>query len=265
VGIAFSNLGPTHKQQIVQLVEFARWEGTDPSASLARRMFETSAALPPSKVLDALPPTPSGATTQRAMLVAEPARQASLRAGATTQRSMPVAEPPRAPERAGATTQKSMPAADSQRPTSDRARATSQRSMPAADSRPPRSERAGATSQKSMPAVEPPASGTGKPLDATKLRLGMTHLTHKRLEQALKMFQELLQESPGDRQATQWLYTTHARMRLKSDDENGAVQYYQKVLEVDEDNHEARKFVREHHQNKRLGALPFGRYFVKKK
>ena len=70
VGIAFSNLGPTHKQQIVQLVEFARWEGTDPSASLARRMFETSAALPPSKVLEALPPTPSGATTQRSMPVA---------------------------------------------------------------------------------------------------------------------------------------------------------------------------------------------------
>ena len=49
-----------------------------------------------------------------------------------------------------------------------------------------------------------------------------------------------------------------------NNDDEGAAFHYQKALEVDEANHEARKFVRHYHTKKRLNALPFGRYFVKK-
>jgi predicted negative regulator of RcsB-dependent stress response len=118
-------------------------------------------------------------------------------------------------------------------------------------------------------AVEEPAQAPGppaapKPLDVVKLKLGMTHLVHKRIDQAIKTFAEILQETPGDKQTTQWFHIAHARLRIKNNDDNGAVDHYQKALEADENNHEARKFVREHHSKKRLNSLPFGRYFVKK-
>ena len=74
----------------------------------------------------------------------------------------------------------------------------------------------------------------------------------------------MLRDNPGDRTAQQWLHITHARVRLKANDEAGAAAFYQKALEAGEDNHEARKFVREIASKKRLSSLPFGRYFVKK-
>jgi uncharacterized protein (TIGR02266 family) len=103
-----------------------------------------------------------------------------------------------------------------------------------------------------------------KPADPQKLKLGLTQLAHKNFEQAVKTFDELVQESPTSSEARQWLGVARARMSLKQDDPDGAAQHYQTVLDIDEHNHEARKFVREHSTNKRLNALPFGRYFVKK-
>ena len=47
--------------------------------------------------------------------------------------------------------------------------------------------------------------------------------------------------------------------------EDDAATAYQQLLEIDEANHEARKFVRNFHTNQRLSSLPFVRYFVKKK
>jgi hypothetical protein len=103
-----------------------------------------------------------------------------------------------------------------------------------------------------------------RPPDQAKLKLGMTHLAHKHFEQAIKTFAEIVQESGGSKDARQWLLLSHARACLNGDDEQGAADHYQMVLELDEHNHEARKFVREHHTKKRLESLPFGRYFVKK-
>jgi tetratricopeptide (TPR) repeat protein len=108
------------------------------------------------------------------------------------------------------------------------------------------------------------ASTPPKPSDPAKLKLGMTHLAHKHHDQAIKTFEQMLRDNPGDRMAQQWLQITHARLRLKANDEAGAAAFYQKALEAAEDNHEARKFVREFASKKRLSALPFGRYFVKK-
>jgi uncharacterized protein (TIGR02266 family) len=217
IGVQFIDLDLARRQQIHQLVEFARWEGTseNPTSTLASRMFEMSASLPPSRVLDALP--------------AEPAL------------------PQAAPAQAQAQAQAPAPA----------------RTEPAASRRPrPRSPSGNVTppAEESAPAVTAPP----KPTDQTKLKLGMTHLAHKHFEQAIATFEGMVKDNPGDRQATQWLHIAHARLRLKRNDEPGAAEHYQKALDVGEDNHEARKFVREHSSKKRLSSLPFGRYFVKK-
>jgi uncharacterized protein (TIGR02266 family) len=212
IGVQFIDLDAPRRKQIHQLVEFARWEGTseNPTSTLASRMFEMSASLPPSRVLDALPSTPA------APAAAAPA--------ATT----PAARP-----------------------------------EPTASRRPrPRT----ASGNVSPPAEEsaPAATAPPKPTDPTKLKLGMTHLAHKHFEQAIKTFEGMVKDNPGDRLATQWLHIAQARLRLKRNDDAGAAEHYQKALDVGEDNHEARKFVREHSTKKRLTSLPFGRYFVKK-
>jgi uncharacterized protein (TIGR02266 family) len=247
VGVQFVNLNALQKQQILQLVEFARWEGDSPKASYASRMFETATSLPPSKVLEALPPEPVASSRSASRVTGEhatmPAQRSSTRVVAAS--SQPAAQrslraeaiPSRAPDQPAERSSSQNPRAN---------RVDSDRSL-----RPEEPE----------PAATPPAP---KPLDVIKLKLGMTHLTHKRFDQAIKTFAEVLKETPGDKQATQWFYIAHARLRLKHGDPDGASDHYQKALEADENNHEARKFVREHSTKKRLNSLPFGRYFVKK-
>jgi uncharacterized protein (TIGR02266 family) len=214
VGVQFVELDPMRRQQIYQLVEFARWEGTSgqPSSSYATHMFEVSASMPPSQVLRALPEDQVGAPNP-----AEAAPRASSAAGAA---SMPPAK---------IRTKPSM--------------------------RSPVGEGAHKADGPSMPP---------KPSDPAKLKLGMTHLAHKHYDQAVKTFEQMLRDNAGDRTAQQWLQITHARARLKANDEEGAVAHYKKALEAAEDNHEARKFVRAFASKKRLSAIPFGRYFVKK-
>jgi hypothetical protein len=56
-----------------------------------------------------------------------------------------------------------------------------------------------------------------------------------------------------------------ARLAIAAKDEASATTHYEKALEYDESNREARDFVRNHHRDKRLNALPFGRYFTTKK
>jgi uncharacterized protein (TIGR02266 family) len=255
VGVQFIELDPMHKQQIYQLIEFARWDGSsnNPTASYASRLFETSAALPPGKVLDALPPDASQAKRNTST---QPGARTSSRATASARATQPEMTAPDMARK----TQPEMTAPDMARKTS------SERPRKPTDPAPPANAQAASPSAPpAQPLAQAPTeTPTAKPLDMAKLKLGMTHLAHKRLDQAIKTFEALLVESPGDRQAGQWLYVARARARLKDDDEKGAIEHYQKVLEIDETNHEARKFVREHHQKKRLTSLPFGRYFVKK-
>ncbi len=203
IGVQFIELDRTQKQQIQQLIEYARWEGVSdkPSASYASRMFELSAAKPAQ-----MPPS----------VAQQPPAMPSL------------------PAREAATTP----------------------SVPAA-------ARSKAPAGKSSGTPEQPAPA-GKPTDTAKLKLGMTHLAHKRFDQAIKTFEEVVAESPTDRAAQQWVHVPYARRYLKQDKEERALESYQKVLAIDETNGEARKWVRDYSEKKRLNALPFGRYFVKK-
>jgi uncharacterized protein (TIGR02266 family) len=275
VGVQFLNLNPQQKQQIVQLVEFARWEGDNPNASFANRMFESSTSMPPSKVLDALPPEPeavSQASLRASASSSQPAARNSARA-AVPRSNQPAPRPSQRAAGAGAEArgESGAESGSSRRPSSPRAVTTQPPSSESGQRTPSQAARARrADSGPTQPVAEDPAQAPPgpppppKPLDVVKLKLGMTHLVHKRIDQGIKTFAEILQESPGDKQATQWFHIAHARLRLKNNDDDGAAEHYQKALEVDENNHEARKFVREHHSKKRLNSLPFGRYFVKK-
>jgi hypothetical protein len=114
------------------------------------------------------------------------------------------------------------------------------------------------------PAQESVPQQPSLPLDLEKLKLGMTHVVHKRFDQALIVFGELARDSHADPQPHTWLALTHARSKLRDNDEVAALEHYRRVLAFDESHHEARKFVREYHAKRRLTSLPFGRYFVKK-
>jgi uncharacterized protein (TIGR02266 family) len=242
VGVQFIDLDPLRKHQIQQLVEFSRWEGAanNPSASYASHLFEVSASLPPSKVLEALPPAgdkPATPDARTPLSSARPGTRASHHARANEAQAVRNSRRPGGEDTGGN---------EASRRTGEREIAVPAQSVPAQP-------------ESAQISAAPP-----KPTDPVQLKLGMTHLAHKRFEEAVKTFEAMLKDNAGDRQARQWLHIAHARLRLKSNDDQGAAEHYQKALEAVEDNHEARKFVRDHHVKKRLTALPFGRYFVKK-
>ena len=272
-------------------------------AILASRMFEAAASLPPSRVLEALPSNPAqedahaGASgeahaSQRAQpRPSQSSPRISLRAGTSTnpgerRASRKTGEDARratAPgERRPSRRTGEQSIADDKRPprrtgeeliADDKraARRTAEEFVPKSTSQQPAAGASESPRRNSLPALEPEAAETGapaapkalKPLDPAKLKLGMTHVAHRRFEHAIKVFEELVAES-GDKQAQHWLHMSRARLQLKNNDDDGAANHYQKALEVDESNHEARKFVRQHRHKKRLNAMPFGRYFMKK-
>lgn len=289
LGVQFTNIDALRKRQIQQLVLFASEAGSgfDAGATLANRMFEAAASLPPSRVLGALPNQsveparrtgelrstgergtadvrstgempPSGRAPARSS--GQPSPRVSMRAGTSVN--------PGERRASRLTGEQAIGASPSVKPDEKRpTRRTGEEYVRTTSQPPATSERP--QSGNSLPALEPEAGAAPatpkplKPLDPTKLKLGMTHIAHRRFEHAIKLFEELVAES-GDKQAHYWLHMSRARLALKNNDEEHAAGHYQKALEIDESNHEARKFVRQHSTKKRLNALPFGRYFVKK-
>jgi tetratricopeptide (TPR) repeat protein len=113
--------------------------------------------------------------------------------------------------------------------------------------------------------AEPPPPPPPKPTDLEQLKVGMTHLARKRFDEAIATFRKMLDDNPGDPEAGKWLYVSQARLSISRGDETGAEACYRRAIEVDEQNAEARKYLREVAHARRLAALPFGRYFVKKR
>ncbi|HMI94273.1 MAG TPA: PilZ domain-containing protein [Polyangiales bacterium] len=243
VGVQFIGLDAQRKAQIYQLVEYARWEGATGGASLASRLFEVSASLPPKKIMEALPldvrAAPPGASR----------RPPSPSAGVPAQRSA-------APPTSGGSSQRARAA--SGRPRSQASKAPT----PVPGSVVPAIPAAAGNGEQPAQAAAPQQPSV--PLDLEKLKLGMTHLVHKRFDQALLVFGELARDSHADAQPHTWLALTHARIKLRDNDEAAASEHYRRVLAFDEAHHEARKFIRDYHAKRRLTALPFGRYFIKK-
>ena len=99
-----------------------------------------------------------------------------------------------------------------------------------------------------------------------ELQLGaaLQHLAHHRNYEASVVLEEILQQDPSYAEARKWTSILHARDMIEASRDAMAAVYYKKVLEIDTQNFEAKKFVAEHEKNKRLEALPFGHLFVKR-
>ncbi|HEY2732566.1 MAG TPA: hypothetical protein VGI70_01205 [Polyangiales bacterium] len=114
--------------------------------------------------------------------------------------------------------------------------------------------------QTSQPSAQPI-----KPTDPIKLKVLLTEFAHKRYEIALRHVREMLEDNPGDPQALRWQHMCNARLAVSRNDPIVAADQYEMALAYDEDNREAREYVRTHRRDKKLNSIPFGRYFTKKK
>lgn len=249
VGIEFIEMEPATRAQIHQLVEFARWQGTSqaPTATLASHMFEMNASTKPAEMMQSLrsPPSPQ-AMARESLPTARVVDGETASSGVRRASSVPEGRAE------GAVSKKPSGVPRKRRPESGPISAS-----PGSPASP--SKRASAE-----PAAPPPPPPP-KPTDLNMLKVGMSHLAAKRFGEATKHLQAMLDANPGDLEVTKWLYITFARKALASNDEAAARASYAKVLTVSEDVHEARKYVRELDQRKKLEAIPFGRFFAKKK
>ena len=240
VGIEFIGLDAAKRAQIHQLIEFARWQGTSlkPTATLASHMFEMNAGATPTQIMQSLPAGPMSTPTPREAL------PTALTLNGETASS-------------GVRRASSVPSSSS-KPASAAPRKRRTEGAPGSSNAPEGSK---TSTEPAAPAAPPPP----KPTDFEKLKIGISHLAAKRFGEAIKHLQAMLDANPGDIEVTKWLLTTQARKAIASNDEKTARASYEKVLAISEDVHEARKYVRELDQRKKLEAIPFGRFFTKKK
>jgi hypothetical protein len=241
VGLELADMDAERKRQIGQLLEFARWQGeqNDPNASFARMLLEMSPSLAPAEVGYRLSLIPGATPRSSDNPIAIAARKA---AESQLKRSNEANVRPEVGSR-----QRLKAATDV--PQSDRVPTGSQSQLEAQDGE--------------MAPAEPTLPP--KPSDPIKLKLVLTEFAHKHYEAALRVTREMLDGNPGDPQALRWQHMCNARIALSRNDIPAAVSHYELALPYDEDNREARDFVRNHHRDKKLNAIPFGRYFTKKK
>lgn len=226
VGVEFMDLDDERKAHIHQLVDFARWEGSTGNSTFAAHMFERTATFQTlDEVVMSLPPQ---------------APQAQPQDSAITQSGRPSHAAPQ----------------------SGRPKRRRKRKRPPGDPRATgefeKSEVAGGNSKR--PKRKPP-----KPSDPVQLKEAMTHFAHRRYREAIVEFQKVDAGNPGDIEANKWMCIAEARLAAADKDDETAAKHYEKALDFDENNHEARRFVRDFHRSKKLEALPFGRLFVRRK
>jgi hypothetical protein len=116
-----------------------------------------------------------------------------------------------------------------------------------------------ATSPSGQPLAPP------KPTDLNRLKVVLNSLAHRHLEDAARQAKEMLIDNPGDPQVLKWQAVCFARMALARNEPAAAADHYERALRYEENNREARDFVKSFHRDRKLNALPFGRYFTKKK
>lgn len=104
-----------------------------------------------------------------------------------------------------------------------------------------------------------------RPTDVNRLKLVMNAISHKHYEDAARMVREMLADNPGDPQVLKWQAICFARIALARNDAATAAEQYEKALRYEENNREAREYIRAYQRERKLNSLPFGRYFLKKK
>ena len=123
----------------------------------------------------------------------------------------------------------------------------------------PGSPSGAAPSPSGQPAAPP------KPTDIQRLKLVLNSLAHKHYDDAARLAREMLVDNPGDPQVLKWQAICFARVAITRNDPAGAAEQYLKALAYDENNREARDYVKTFQREQKLNSLPFGRYFMKKK
>jgi hypothetical protein len=140
--------------------------------------------------------------------------------------------------------------------------------------RKPDVKRAGAAAQKlaaSLESVAKVAPPPGRPSKAPqtsqnpeRMKEALKHIAYKRYELAVKVLKALVEAEPENREAKIWYHTADGRRLAKDGKRKAAAKAFQSVLEVDEGNKEALKFVRAYHKEEKVKNVPFARYFMKK-
>jgi hypothetical protein len=93
---------------------------------------------------------------------------------------------------------------------------------------------------------------------------GLKHVAYKRYDLAVKALKSAVDADPENRDARIWYHTANGRRLARDGDRKAAARAYRSVLEVDEGNQEALKFVRAFHKEEKMKNVPFARYFIKK-
>ena len=121
-----------------------------------------------------------------------------------------------------------------------------------------------ATGAGTSPSGQPLPAST-RPTDLNRLKMILNALAHKHYEDGARIARDMLLDNPGDPQVLKWQAICFARMALTRGDATSAAEQYVKALQYDENNREAREYVRAYQRDRKLSSLPFGRYFLKKK
>lgn len=143
--------------------------------------------------------------------------------------------------------------------------AAAQSMPPASGSMPPAGQ---AVRPSQAPANGAAASTPPEPPHPTRspdaLKLGMTHVAHRRYKEAQVVFRQMLDEDAADIDAQRWIHIACGREAIAAGKDDIALGFYRKVLSVDPANREARDKVANLQRNAKLANLPFGRFFAKK-
>jgi hypothetical protein len=107
-------------------------------------------------------------------------------------------------------------------------------------------------------------SKTASTIGREKLGVALKDIAYKRYDLAVRTLEEVASKEPDNRKARIWLNIARARRAVQQGKRRDAARFFGVVLELDEQNHEAQKFVKAFERDEKVKNVPFARYFTKK-
>lgn len=107
-------------------------------------------------------------------------------------------------------------------------------------------------------------SQTPSSVSREKLSVAFKDIAYKRYDMAIRTLEALVTQEPDNKKARIWLNIARARRAIQRGRRREAATFFQAVLELDEQNHEAQKFVKAFQKDEKVKNVPFARYFTKK-
>jgi tetratricopeptide (TPR) repeat protein len=107
-------------------------------------------------------------------------------------------------------------------------------------------------------------SQTPSTVSREKLSVAFKDIAYKRYDMAIRTLEALVTQEPDNKKARIWLNIARARRAIQRGRRREAATFFQAVLELDEQNHEAHKFVKAFERDEKVKNVPFARYFTKK-